>query len=104
LQNRDSKIPIGFEDDASYFGILAPLIQRLFPVPSGIKRVPLGENFSFITTLLLLGDSSLSLFSLWNPSFLTLLAEYMVAHKDILIKSLFDGRILWPLENPILVE
>ncbi len=70
-----SSVPVGFESDASYLGLLAPLAERVFAAPAALRGVrPLG-TFQYATLLTLLRRADLRLISVWHPSFFTLLWE-----------------------------
>ncbi len=96
-ESSGSAIPVGFEDDAGYFGLLAPVLRHIYPVPSSVRQLESIENFRFMTMLMLLNCSDLRLFSVWNPSFLTILMEYAFEHQSELLASLSDGLARWPV-------
>lgn len=78
---RSTAIPIGFEDDAAYLGPLAArLLTKVFAVPQDVARAPSMDEFRLQTSRALLGASDLALVSVWNPSFLTLLLDWMQAN------------------------
>jgi hypothetical protein len=91
-----SQIPIGFEDDSEYFGLLGGLLRKIYPVPQAVRHLGSIENFRYFTSLCLLVSHNLSLISVWNPSFLTILLDYMLRNKDLLIQSIASGRLDWP--------
>jgi hypothetical protein len=73
-------VPVGFEDDSEYFGALERrLINSLMAVPSLARLVDDMEAFRYVTLLFLLRSRALSLVSVWNPTFLTLLVEPLAA-------------------------
>ena len=94
-----SAIPIGFEDDADYFGPLSGVLQSIYPVPKQVRLVRESDNFRYITTLLLLAAANLRLISVWSPSFLTILMGYIEREGDRLIASLRRGEVHWPVEE-----
>lgn len=74
-------IPIGFEDDAAYLGPLAArLLNQVFAVPQEVARAPSMDEFRLHTCRALLSASDLCLISVWNPSFLTLLLDWLQAN------------------------
>ena len=86
-------IPIGFEEDAQYFGFLEQgIMRRLFAVDGSVKFATDREAFYEETARQLLACDCLTLISVWNPSFLTLLCDFMCEHKDILAAGLTGGR------------
>ena len=71
-------IPVGFEDDTAYFGRLEQRIMRhLFAVDGSVKFSGSTEAFYHDTAVQLLQCDCLSLISVWNPTFLTLLCGYI---------------------------
>ena len=82
-------VPIGFAEDADYFSGLERFVMgQLMPVPGAVARLPtLGENRR-ATLLHLLAEPRLGLISVWNPTFLTLLLDYLDAHADELLRAL----------------
>ena len=92
-QKTPGGISIGFESDAAYLGIFGKVISRLFPVPEAVKKVKNIENFRQISSVFLLASSDLSLISVWNPTFLLLVLNYITDNTEVLLKSIFDGKI-----------
>lgn len=71
-------LPIGFVDDAEYFGPAARwAIRRMMSVPSAVAQIQDIDNWRHATAQHLLRDSMLGLISVWNPSFLTLLMQHI---------------------------
>ena len=69
-------IPIGFEDDAAYFGKLGEkLISRIFAVPGCISAESDMDVFYFKTALALLKCKELTFVSIWNPTLLLLILD-----------------------------
>lgn len=67
-------VRIGFEDDAEYFGPAGRMLVRsLLAVPPEVQAVTDLGLFRAVTLLFLLRAGELRLFSVWNPSFLTVL-------------------------------
>lgn len=80
-----SGIPIGFEEDAQYFGFLEKgIMQRIFAVDGSVKFAGDMQDFYMETCRQLLACQELTLISVWNPTFLTLLCECMVQHAESL--------------------
>ncbi len=79
-QNEYSKggIPIGFEEDSEYFGrVEKKLFDLIFAVPGCIAKEKTIDEFYFKTVVHLLNCKNLTLISVWNPTYLILLLEYM---------------------------
>lgn len=84
-----SGIPIGFEDDAAYFGKMAGRLMNLvFAVPNAAAGESGMEAFYFKTAAALLKCRSLTLISVWNPTFFTLLLDYMDKNQERLLGAL----------------
>lgn len=71
-------VPVGFEDDSDYAGGVGRLLVRsLQAVPEGVKRIVEMEGFWYATLLFLLRSRQLTLVSVWNPTFLTILCGHL---------------------------
>lgn len=88
--------PIGFEDDLDYLGVLGKFLQKVFVLPDTMNEIKSYENHRFFSALFLLQSSDLTLISIWNPSFLTLLLRYIEQEKEKLIRAMYDGFIHLP--------
>ena len=86
-------IPIGFEDDASYLGRIGGVVRAIFAVPSWVKLLSNIDDFRLATAYFLLRCRDLSLISVWNPSFLTLIVEHMEAGRETLLRAIHEGRL-----------
>ena len=113
-ERTEGGLPIGFEDDAAYFGPLERFaIDRLLAVPGRLARVSDVATWRFETLRRLLERDDLGLVSVWSPTFLTLLMEHARDHLDDLLacvgaeraKSIreglaregaFVGEAIWP--------
>ncbi len=87
-----SGIPIGFEEDAEYFGVLEQgIMRRLFAVDGSVKFVSDMDSFYLQTVRQLLQCKELTLISVWNPTFLTILCDVIRTHtaelSDILTQA-----------------
>ncbi len=89
----ESGIPIGFEEDAEYFGFIEQAVMRkLFAVDGSVKFSDDMQDFYFRTASQLLSCSNLSLISVWNPTFLTILCDNICENAERLALTL-------PLKN-----
>lgn len=71
-------IPVGFEEDAAYFGrVEQSLMNRIFAVDGSVKFPESMEAFWLETARQLLNCGSLTLISVWNPTFLTILCGHI---------------------------
>lgn len=87
-----SAVPVGFEEDSAYLGgVFQGLVERLLAVPGGVRRLQEMERFREVTSLYLLAQPELRLVSVWHPSFLLLLLDYMEARWSPLLEALARG-------------
>jgi GH3 auxin-responsive promoter len=85
-------IPIGFEDDAAYLGVLEQMaVRRLLVVPPGVARLADLEAFRYLTLFCLLRAADLTLVSIWNPTFLTALFSRFEEWQDRLCADIALG-------------
>lgn len=71
-------IPVGFEDDSDYLGgFKGWLVRSVQAVPLEVKLIGDMEGFWYVTLLFLLRSRRLALVSVWNPTFLTILCDYL---------------------------
>lgn len=86
-------IPIGFEEDSEYFGKVEKyLMDMIFASPKDIKLERDMEKFYWRTTLKLLETDNLTLISVWSPTFLLLLIEYIEKNSQKLLAALTSKR------------
>lgn len=80
-------IPIGFEEDSEYFGFVSGRLMRcIFAVDGSVKFSRGMEDFYFRTCKQLLDCEKLTLVSVWSPSFLRILCDFIRDNSD----RLFD--------------
>lgn len=85
-------LPIGFSDDTEYFGPIARFaLRQLLTVPKEVTRLSM-EAWRFETARHLVEDERLGLISVWNPSFLLLLLDYIEAERERLLAALSPAR------------
>lgn len=89
-------IPIGFEEDSEYLGVLGKILKNVFVVPNAVARLENIENFRYATAYFLLLESDLALISVWNPTFLILLLDAIDRYIDCLAKDIHDGTLTLP--------
>lgn len=76
-------IPIGFEEDTEYFGRLTgKLMKGIFAVSGEVKLIGDTDRFYFDTVRQLIACDKLTLISVWNPTFLSLICDYISEHKQ----------------------
>ena len=85
-------LPVGLNDESEYFSTIERLfIKELMAVNPGIAKLKV-EEFRYYTALDLLKNNYLGLISVWNPSFLILLLDFIEKNKTVLLRSLFDKK------------
>jgi hypothetical protein len=90
-------IPIGFEEEREYFGrVEGRLIESVMAVPPAVKLIADIESFRYVTLLFLLRSRDLTLISVWNPTFLTLLMEPLAQWGERLADDIAAGTISPP--------
>ncbi|KAB3530512.1 GH3 family domain-containing protein [Alkaliphilus serpentinus] len=86
-------IPIGFEEDSEYFGKLEKyLMEKIFVNPKDIQKERDMNRFYERTLVELLKTKDLTMISIWNPTYLLLLLDYLEKNKEGLLKKLSEGR------------
>ncbi|NLW48431.1 MAG: GH3 auxin-responsive promoter family protein [Firmicutes bacterium] len=92
-QYTKSGIPIGFEEDSEYFGRIEKyLMNKVFVSPRDIGTETNMERFYTKTVVELLKTKELTLISVWNPTYLLLLLDYMEDNKERLLNELSHRR------------
>ena len=87
-------IPIGLGAEASYFTPLQQrALARLLSVPAEIAGVADIESSLYVTLFFLLRDRNLSLISVWNPSFFSILLKNAREWSGHLVRDIHDGKI-----------
>lgn len=82
-------ISVGFEEDSEYFGAVArAVMNRLFAVNPSVKFSEDMQDFYFKTASQLICCRELSLISVWNPTFLTILCDFISDNAEKLSASL----------------
>ena len=81
-----SGIPVGFADDSEYVsGLQQRLVQSVMAVPSSVRHSRTMAAFWYTTLSHLIRRRDLRVISVWNPSFLTQLADQLSVHGDRLL-------------------
>ncbi len=91
-QDPSSRVPVGFDDDSAYLGgVFKHLVDATLAVPSHVSRMRDLDTFRHITLLYLLRAADLRLVSVWHPTFLELLWEFLVDRWEPLLTDLACG-------------
>ena len=78
-------IRVGIEDDTSYFDkVSAFFLNKLFTVPKEIKNIQNMEDFLLITAVFLLLSENLTMISVWSPSFLMILLDFIEKNHKVI--------------------
>jgi GH3 auxin-responsive promoter len=87
-------ITVGLDDDADYLnGWMRRLLKRFFVVPPAIKHLSDADDFKHALVVLLLAEARLETISIWNPSLLEVLLDFIEANRDALMDDLRQGSI-----------
>ena len=107
-------VRIGFDDDTEYFDPLSRwALKKMMAVPSSVAFAADMESWRQQTCVHLLAARDLGLFSVWSPTYLTLLMEHIARHfKQLLFElsitrraeilqavnqqGMITGEALWP--------
>lgn len=100
-RDNDDTVPVGFLDDAEYFGAgRRAIVERVMAVPGEVRQIPSIDNNQYVTLLFLLRRQPLRLISVWHPSFLTLLIDGMRRNWNRLVNDIGSGGIHPDAEMP----
>lgn len=102
-QDVSSHIPVGFEDDAAYFGWKGRLLGTIFAAPAWVTQMQPIENFRFLTLYFLLKAANLRWLSIWSPTFLLMLLDELDTSIESLLASLSDGVLYLPIQEGKLI-
>lgn len=87
-------IRVGIEDDTSYFDkFSAFFLNKLFTVPKEIKNIENMEDFLLITAIFLLLSENLAMISVWSPSFLMILLNFIEKNYKIICEIVKIGNL-----------
>ena len=85
-----SSIPIGFDEDINYLGSIGKQLRKVMVGDSDLRNVRDMNEFRFRTAVELLQAKNLAFISIWNPTFLTVLIDYMESNIESLCKNLSE--------------
>ena len=87
-------IPIGFDDERSYFGKLTQwVLGTVMATPSELALVRDMDTFRYATLRFLLQEKSLAWVSIWNPTFAILFLSPLKGWLDQLIEDVRTGQL-----------
>ena len=82
-------IRVGFDDDSDYLGVIGKkLFSQVNALPSQVKNWRDIQEFRLQTLVGLLGNETLSLISVWSPTFLTVLLEELIRDPESILKAM----------------
>jgi hypothetical protein len=91
---QESHVPIGFLDDAEYFGKGRRwAMENIMAVPPCVRHITDLHANQVVTLLFLLRAKELRLFSVWHPSFLTILLKLVRERWPRLLHDLEQGGV-----------
>ncbi len=86
-------LPLGFEDDTEYFnGVERWALRRMLAVPAEVGKLRDVAAWRRATAIHLLRAEDLGFFSVWSPSFLTLLMDFIAEQLPELLAALPAAR------------
>ena len=86
--NKKTPIPMGFEEDSEYFGKIQKYMMNFIFVNLDRIQEEKDMNIFYLKTVSsLLNCENLRLISIWSPSFLFLLLEYMETNQEKVLKK-----------------
>lgn len=96
-------VPVGFDDDTAYLNPSVQwLIRSTLAVPPEVSKLQDISTFRYVTLAFLLGARDLSLISVWNPTFLSLMLSALDADwTSLLIRDIANGTLLPPGGMPV---
>jgi hypothetical protein len=93
-QRTERGVRVGLDDDADYLNWwMRRLLKRFFVAPPAIKRLREPADFKHALAALLLAEARLEAISIWNPSLLELLLDFIEANRDALLQDLRRGSV-----------
>ncbi len=101
----NAAVPVGCEEDSAYLG---PLLRRFagsaMAVPAEVRCIRDPGAFAYATVLALLRARDLRLISVWHPTYLDLLLDAALTHRERLLADVAKGTSDLPAELPDVVR
>lgn len=92
-QDNPTDIPLGLPDDSHYLSPIARLATRhIMSVPGKVKHERTNEKWLQQTALYILKDETLALISVWSPTFLSVICQYILDQGQQLLRLLTRRR------------
>lgn len=84
----------GLDDDSDYLtGLTGQLFKAFVLVPPQIKKLKNPDDFFYVLARYWLGADDLAVISIWSPSFMLAVLDYIHSHASDLIASGHSGQI-----------
>lgn len=101
-RDAESAVPIGFAEDAEYFGwVQRRIVESIQAVPAVVKKIKDPEAFRLATLLFLAARRDLRLISVWHPTYLSLLFANFFEHIRMVCSCFAKGDFPYPLPRDI---
>lgn len=85
---------LGLEDDSDYLsGLSSWLFSQFSLVPAQVKTLKDPDDFFMLVAAYLLSSQDLEAISVWSPSFLLAILDFVATHQSELLDALKAGRI-----------
>jgi GH3 auxin-responsive promoter len=85
-------VRVGLDEDIDYLNWwMRRLLKRFFVAPPAIKRLREPADFKHALAVLLLAEARLEVISVWNPSLLEVLLDFIELNRDALMDDLQQG-------------
>lgn len=89
-----SGVPIGFDNDTQYLsGLTRRLLSSRFLMPPSLSRVRDPDQYRRILATQLTAVRDLEIISIWSPTYLFSLLDYVSEHRTEVLKDLEQGSI-----------
>ena len=93
-QATERGVKVGLDDDSDYLSSgMRWLLKRFMVAPASIKRLSDPADFLHVLSAFLIAEPDLEIISIWNPSLLEIILDYVQANSDHLIDDLDSGFI-----------
>lgn len=103
--HKKGQVRSGFDDDSEYLGMFGFLFSKYCQaVPKEVAEISNLEIFRTVTLLFLLKAKDLTLISIWNPTFLTLIMSGFENNISMLTDILESGKIMLDLERQLKMQ
>jgi hypothetical protein len=97
-----TRIPIGMDHDSDYFpSAVRALLDRVLGTPRALSRAPNIDAARYLTLRVLVAIPDLAFISVWNPSFLSLLADALDDFWPHLLCDMETGRLSLALDDAL---